>query len=146
MLVIITSFLHSSLHPSICECHAPTCITWKRLPGVPGLRDCVASRSLPLPFFLPFPKWRYEEFVPTPWVFGVCFTDEKKMRHREFQVLVQWEQLLSCGTKHLISKSREWRRKCTFIEDLLCARCFPYMNFIFDMIGWYGWTSNVRGD
>ena len=119
------------LHPSICECHAPTCITWKRLPSVPGLRDCVASWSLPLSIFLPVPKWRYEEFVPTPWVFGVCFTDEKKMRHREFQVLVQWQQLLSCGTKHLISKSRQWRRKCTFIEDLLCARCF------------HTWTSSL---
>ena len=26
------------------------------------------------------------------------------------------------------------------------CQMFPYMNFIFDMIGWYGWTSNVRGD
>ena len=65
------------LQPSIWEYHVPTYITWKRLPGLPGLRDRVASWSLPLPCFLPFPKWRHEEFVPTPWVFGVCCTDEK---------------------------------------------------------------------
>ena len=52
----------------------------------------------------------------------------KKMRHREFQVLVQWEQLLVLWNQTPYKQTQRVKEECTFIEYLLCARCFPYMN------------------